>query len=1042
MKQGLQLFLNFNHTTLFKEKEVRTAFIYSGIFFFISLFSSNTFAHTPNYQLDISFDLEKHTLQGKATIDFHKGEEWQIYTGGLTIQDITLAEEGEEAFSLPHPHGDTIRMYGSSKDQQLTINYSLTVPPNSSDNLVSERGIVLTSGWHPMMRQKRLFSVNATLPPGFKGITESDNLPEQMQENKMSSSFSQPLQAIHLVAGPYQITEETVREGLTLSTWFFEEDQQLSKEYLDAAKAYLLRYEKEIGPFPYGHYAIVANRLPTGFGMPTFTLLGQMVLRLPFIKETSLGHEILHSWFGNSVEVADNSGNWCEGLTSYLADFAYAEEKGKGAEHRKNALINYQSYVHPDSAIELQNFRSASHNQPMAKAIRAVGYNRSAMLFHQLRGILGPEYFSLGLRNLATSFKWKSASWKDIQTLFETVSEKDLSHFFSQQLSRSDVPSVEISNVRIEDKQDQSILHLTVKQTSEQPYMLNLPIRVSTMTGDLQSIHQITAMETTISIPVSSSPLSFTIDPDYDLFRTLNPSELPPVWSRFLGAKQKLLILGDKNSADSLAPFIQWAEKQGWQVITDEEVTNKQLSENSLLFLGSDSTSYRSLFGKSVFPQEGFSMTVQNNPLNTKEVSVLLTSENGIETKAASYKLKHYGKYSALTFKQGRAFKKHITATDRGMEYNLETLPMGGSTSAISSFEQTITELAEKQVIYLGETHDSFADHLLQLRLLQALRKKGVDLVIGMEMFPASSQKALDEYLLEKTEMDEAEFLRASRWFEVWRYDWRLFRPIFNFCRQYNIPVYGINIKREIVSTVFADGGTDTLSDEQLQTIAKERDLAIEGYVERLRTVHGFHANAPHGKGKGIAGFIQSQAIWDESMAANIAEILNNNPKKTMVVIAGSQHTRKDSGIPPRLLRRMDVSQASVLNIYASNSPADPSIQADYFFLAEPLFLEAKGKIGIILGPEKDEDGEERLKITGLSHAGKAKKAGILEDDIIISINDQKVKNMEDIGIVMMDSRVGDILKMKVLRKDATSEAVEKELSVELSDLSKPAGHP
>ncbi|HIP82316.1 MAG TPA: PDZ domain-containing protein, partial [Desulfocapsa sulfexigens] len=166
------------------------------------------------------------------------------------------------------------------------------------------------------------------------------------------------------------------------------------------------------------------------------------------------------------------------------------------------------------------------------------------------------------------------------------------------------------------------------------------------------------------------------------------------------------------------------------------------------------------------------------------------------------------------------------------------------------------------------------------------------------------------------------------------------------------------------------------------------------------------------------------------------------NPKKTMVVIAGSQHTRKDSGIPPRLLRRMDVSQASVLNIYASNSPADPSIQADYFFLAEPLFLEAKGKIGIILGPEKDEDGEERLKITGLSHAGKAKKAGILEGDIIISINDQKVKNMEDIGIVMMDSRVGDILKMKVLRKDATSEAVEKELSVELSDLSKPAGHP
>ncbi len=69
------------------------------------------------------------------------------------------------------------------------------------------------------------------------------------------------------------------------------------------------------------------NINPTGFGMPTFTLLGTQVLRLPFIKETSLGHEILHSWFGNSIEVRLDSGNWCEGLTTYLADMAYREDQ-------------------------------------------------------------------------------------------------------------------------------------------------------------------------------------------------------------------------------------------------------------------------------------------------------------------------------------------------------------------------------------------------------------------------------------------------------------------------------------------------------------------------------------------------------------------------------------------------------------------------------------------------------------------------------------------------------------------------------------------
>jgi len=172
--------------------------------------------------------------------------------------------------------------------------------------------------------------------------------------------------------------------------------------------------------------------------------------------------------------------------------------------------------------------------------------------------------------------------------------------------------------------------------------------------------------------------------------------------------------------------------------------------------------------------------------------------------------------------------------------------------------------------------------------------------------------------------MSEADFLRESHWFDVWRYDWRLFRPIFNYCRENSIPVFGINIDRKIVSTVFSDGNTDGLSPEELETIAEARDLSLEGYVERLRQIHGFHTESPHGKNKGIAGFIQSQAIWDESMAENISRIVEDNPKKTVVVIAGSQHTRKDSGIPPRLARRMDIVQSSVLNLSADNSPIHP----------------------------------------------------------------------------------------------------------------------
>ncbi|MEA3468910.1 MAG: ChaN family lipoprotein [Thermodesulfobacteriota bacterium] len=1015
---------------------------FRGVLILTCLYSSLSLAGTPSYHLDISFQPDQHSLQAKATVSFPPGKDWLLYTGGLNIQEITLQEKGKNPFPMPLPQNDTIQMYGSSHSQQVTISYSLTVPPRAGDNLISTDGIVLTGGWHPLPQQNMIFSLNAVLPQGFSGISESDKLPEQSKNGRMSTTFSQEVRSIHFAAGPYQVKKESVRDGLSISTWFFAEDQQLSREYLDAAKTYILRHEKEIGPFPYKHYAIVSNRLPSGFGMPTFTLLGQMVLRLPFIKETSLGHEILHSWFGNSIEVADNSGNWCEGLTSYLADYSYAADKGKGTAHRKAGLINYQNYVNPNSAFPLQNFRSASHNQPMAKAKRAVGYNRAAMLFHQLRGLLGPEDFTQGLRLFVSTWQGRAATWMDIQTVFETVSKKDLKTFFIQQLTRNDTPSLEISNVRIEGRQDKTILHIQLQQNTEQAYALRVPIRVTTLAGEQNFIREITEKETDISITLSDPPLSFAVDPDYDLFRTLTSSEHPPVWSGFSGAENKLLILETGKTSSALAPFVEWAKQQGWTVIKNKSVSNQQLSENSILFLGADSAAYRSLFGKSPVVEEGFHVSVKTNPLNNKEVAVLLASNSAEETKAALHKLKHYGKYSSLSFKKGRIQKKNITPSDTGIEYQLENLPDGGATAAINNFEQIITKLAENRVIYLGETHDSMADHLLQLRIIQSLQKQGLDLAIAMEMFPVSSQRALDNYLIKQKKMDEAEFLRASHWFKVWRYDWRLFRPIFNFCRLKKIPVYGINVEKDIVSSVFSSGNTDELSKKQIKTIAPDRDLSLDGYVERLRIVHGFHADSPHGKGKGISGFVQSQAIWDESMAENIAHILQKNPDKTVVVIAGSQHTRKDSGIPPRLLRRMDVKQASVLNLYADNSPANPETQADFFFLAEPVFLKAKGKIGIILATEKDDDEKEYLRITGLSHAGKAKEAGILENDIIISINEHPAKNMEDIGILMMDSRAGDILLVKVLRTDENGDTLEKEISVELSDMTKPPMHP
>ena len=137
------------------------------------------------------------------------------------------------------------------------------------------------------------------------------------------------------MAGPYRVTERKFtgagNRAITLRTLLHEEVADLGAGYLDATERYLRLYEDWIGPYPYGSFSIVSSPTPTGFGMPTLTYLGIDVLRLPFIRDTSLGHEVLHNWWGNGVYPDYATGNWSEGLTTFMADHAYREQAGPAA---------------------------------------------------------------------------------------------------------------------------------------------------------------------------------------------------------------------------------------------------------------------------------------------------------------------------------------------------------------------------------------------------------------------------------------------------------------------------------------------------------------------------------------------------------------------------------------------------------------------------------------------------------------------------------------------------------------------------------------
>jgi uncharacterized iron-regulated protein len=471
------------------------------------------------------------------------------------------------------------------------------------------------------------------------------------------------------------------------------------------------------------------------------------------------------------------------------------------------------------------------------------------------------------------------------------------------------------------------------------------------------------------------------------------------------------------------------------RIVQEKDIADNDLSSGALIFLGAEGATSRSLFSRPSHPETGVTVDIRNNPLKPAEVAVLISVANRAEAERVVGKLKHYGKYSYLHFIDGRNQEKRITNTDNGLRYELEIRPSGIPTATTRSFDSIIEELLNSRAVYVGETHTSYQDHLLQLQIIRALHEHDPRLAIGMEMFSRPTQETLDDYI--ERRIDEKTFLKDSNYFEQWRFDYRLYRDIINFARRHRLPIIGLNIDRKIVSSMYRNGTPDDTETTEENVLPADRDLDMPGYRQRLVSVFQHH---PTGRKTAeendrFKGFLQAQALWDETMAESVAEYLTANPDMRMVVIAGRGHTHKVTAIPPRVARRLPIQQAVVVNAEASEN-ADPDA-ADYLFFSPAVTLPPAPLLGVMLKDTEDETGAE---IADLSPQGQAREAGIKKKDIIIAIDNDTIKDVEDVKIAMAFKEGNDSVQVRVKRPHALLADEELELEVDLK--SKKSPHP
>ena len=316
--------------------------------------------------------------------------------------------------------------------------------------------------------------------------------------------------------------------------------------------------------------------------------------------------------------------------------------------------------------------------------------------------------------------------------------------------------------------------------------------------------------------------------------------------------------------------------------------------------------------------------------------------------------------------------------------------------------EGIIPKLADNRVVFVGESHDRYDHHLAQLEIIRRLHAIHPRLAIGMEMFQQPFQGVLDDYVAGS--LSEQEMLRRSEYYQRWRFDFRLYAPILRYAREHQLPVIALNLPAELTQKVGRNGPADLTEEERAQ-LPSEIDRSDGAYEQQLRKVFAQHP----GNGRSFDNFIEVQLLWDEGMAQQAADYLATHPDYHMVILAGSGHIARGSGIPRRLARRLPASSAIVLNGW--DGALEPGL-ADFILLPEPRALPPSGKFGLLLETQNPVP-----VVEACMPDSPCTRAGLQQGDRFLSIDGEPIEDMTDLRLAMWDKLPGDTVTLEVSRK-------------------------
>jgi len=322
-----------------------------------------------------------------------------------------------------------------------------------------------------------------------------------------------------------------------------------------------------------------------------------------------------------------------------------------------------------------------------------------------------------------------------------------------------------------------------------------------------------------------------------------------------------------------------------------------------------------------------------------------------------------------------------------------------------------IAEMARRDVVLLGESHDEADHHRWQLYTLAALHAQRARMVIGFEAFPRRVQPALDKWVAGA--LTTSQFFAEVQWEEIWNFPTELYLPLFEFARLHRVPMVALNVDRKLTGAVSAKGW-DAVPEAEREGVSRPAP-APKAYLDELARAHKEHkAQVP------LANFVEAQQTWDRAMAQALAPHARG---ALAVGIIGSGHLRHGHGVALQL-RDLGVQRvATLLPVEASQCKELVAGLADAAFVL-PERVAAKPpppRLGVQLEQQGD-----AVRLAEVLPGSLAERSGLRKGDVIAAAAGKPVKRMRELIAAVRAQPGGTWLPLQVQRGSETHELVVK----------------